>query len=258
MQLGLQGRTVMVMAGSQGIGLASARGFHAAGANVAICARSQAALDEAASAMPGCLAMIADVTNAEDIDAFVAATAARFGQIDVLVNNAGGPPPGAFAEIDDTQWASAVELTLMSAIRATRAVLPGMQARGWGRIVNISSVGVKQPVPNLTLSNAVRMAVLGWAKTLADQVGPQGVTVNTVCPGWTRTARVEKLFAQQSAATGETAEDIEAALVQTIPLRRAGEASEIANLVVFLGSDAASYMTGTAIAVDGGSARGYA
>lgn len=258
MELGLAGRTALVMAGSQGIGLASAQGFHRAGANVAICARSREALDAAAETMPGCLAMAADVTSEYDVAAFAAAANDRFGVVDILVNNAGGPPPGAFADLDDADWSAAVELTLMSAIRATRVVLPGMKRRGWGRIVNISSFGVKQPVPNLTLSNSIRMAVLGWAKTLANQVGPDGITVNTVCPGWTRTARVEKLFAQQSANTGKSAAEIEADLVQSIPLRRAGEAEEIANLAVFLGSEAASYITGTAIAVDGGVAQAYA
>ncbi|WP_299194005.1 SDR family oxidoreductase [uncultured Erythrobacter sp.] len=258
MKLGLEGRTALVMAGSQGIGLASALAFHAAGANVAICARSQGPLDEAAASLPGCLAMTADVTSEADIDAFVAATKDRFGAIDILVNNAGGPPPGLFADLQDEDWAKAVELTLMSAIRATRAVLPGMKERGWGRIVNVSSIGVKQPVPNLTLSNSIRMAVLGWAKTLSNQVGPDGITVNTVCPGWTRTARVEKLFAQQSTQTGKSEEEIEAALVQSIPLRRAGEAEDVANCVVFLGSEAAGYITGAAIGVDGGAAQGYA
>ncbi len=257
MKLGLEGRTALVMAGSQGIGLASAQGFHKAGANVAICARSQGPLDEAAASMPGCLAMTADVTNEGDINAFVKAIQEQFGAIDILVNNAGGPPPGAFADLGDADWAAAVELTLMSAIRTTRMVLPGMQSRGWGRIVNISSFGVKQPVDNLTLSNSIRMAVLGWAKTLANQVGPDGITVNTVCPGWTRTARVEKLLARQSAKTGSSTAEIEATLVQDIPLRRVGEAAEIANLTVFLGSEAAGYITGTAIAADGGATRGY-
>lgn len=258
MKLGLKGRTALVMAASRGIGLASAQGFHEAGANVAICARSDGSLQEAAVSMPGCLAMTADVTSEDDIAAFVAAAREKFGAVDILVNNAGGPPPGAFADLDDASWANAVELTLMSAIRATRAVLPGMKERGWGRIVNISSVGVKQPVPNLTLSNSIRMAVLGWAKTLASQVGPDGITVNTVCPGWTRTARVEKLFAQQFAESGKSEAGIKAALVENIPLRRVGEAEDIANLVVFLGSQAAGYMTGTATAVDGGAAQGYA
>lgn len=258
MDLGLQGRTALVMAGSQGIGLASAQGFHAAGANVAICARSHGPLDAAAASMPGCIAMAADVTNESDLAAFFAVAHEEFGSVDILVNNAGGPPPGAFVDLGDVAWANAVELTLMSAIRATRAVLPRMKEKGWGRIVNISSFGVKQPVPDLTLSNSIRMAVLGWAKTLADQVGPDGITVNTVCPGWTRTERVEKLFAQLSATADKGREEIEAALVQNIPLRRVGRAQEVANLIVFLGSEAASYITGTAIAVDGGATRGYA
>ena len=258
MKLGLDNKTALVLAGSQGIGLASAQGFHQAGANVAICARSPGPLEAAAATMPGCFAQIADVTSEGDLAALAAATEEKFGAIDILVNNAGGPPPGAFTELDDRDWEKAVELTLMSAIRAARAVLPGMKKRGWGRIVNISSFGVKQPVPNLTLSNSVRMAVLGWAKTLANQVGPDGISVNTVCPGWTRTARVETLFAQQSAETGKSEDEIEASLVANIPLRRAGEAEDVANLVVFLGSEAASYITGTAIAVDGGLSQGYA
>ena len=258
MRLGLEGRTALVMAGSQGIGLSSAQGFHAAGANVAICARSQVPLDEAAASMPGCFSMVADVTDEAQIEKFVAATREKFGAIDVLVNNAGGPPPGLFVDLDDGDWGRAVELTLMSAIRATRAVLPDMKERGWGRIVNVSSFGVKKPVPNLTLSNSIRMAVLGWAKTLANQVGPEGITVNTVCPGWTRTARVHKLLAEQSAQSGKSEAEIEAGLVQNIPLRRAGEPEDVANLVVFLASEAAGYMTGTAIAVDGGAAQGYA
>ncbi len=258
MKLGLEGRTALVMAGSQGIGLASARGFHAAGANVAICARSQEALDEAAAIMPGCLALQADVLSADDIARVVSETAARFGTIDVLVNNAGGPPPGLFDTLSDDDWQNAVNLTLMSAVRTTRAVLPMMRERRWGRVVNISSFGVKQPVPGLTLSNSIRMAVLGWAKTLSNQVAADNILVNTVCPGWTRTARVASMVAHQSAATGHDAQTVENEIAKHIPLARLGEAEEIANMVVFFGSEAASYITGTAIAVDGGAAQGYA
>lgn len=258
MKLGLEGKTALVMAGSQGIGLASAQGFHAAGANVAICARSQEGLDTAAALMPGCLALRADVMVAEDIDRVVTAAAERFGGVDILVNNAGGPPPGPFDALSDDDWQRAVNLTLMSAIRTTRAVLPGMRAQRWGRVVNISSFGVKQPVPGLTLSNSVRMAVLGWAKTLANQVATDNILINTVCPGWTRTARVEKLVAQQSHASGSTAAAVEQGITAQIPLGRIGEAEEVANLVVFLASEAGSYITGTAIPVDGGIVQGYA
>ncbi|BBE35648.1 SDR family oxidoreductase [Sphingosinicella microcystinivorans] len=258
MRLGLEGRTALVMAGSQGIGLAAAEGFRAAGANVAICARSQAGLDAAAARMPRCLALQADVLIAEDIERTVARVAEHFGTIDILVNNAGGPPAGLFESLSDDDWHRAADLTLMSAIRATRAVLPMMRARRWGRVVNVSSYGVKQPVPGLTLSNSIRMAVLGWAKTLAAQVAADNILVNTVCPGWTRTARVESLVSQQSGTSGRSADDIEADIARQIPLGRIGEAEEIANLIVFLGSEAASYITGTAIAVDGGITQGYA
>lgn len=254
MRFGLEGRSVLVMAGSQGIGLASARGFDALGARVTVAARGAAALDEAVAMMPGARAVRADVTDPAGIAEAIAAA----GPVDVLVNNAGGPPAGLFDEIDDGAWQAAVNLTLMSAVRATRAVLPHMREQRWGRIVNISSYGVKQPVPNLTLSNAIRMAVLGWAKTLADQVGPDNVTVNTVCPGWTRTARVTSLFEKQSRESGVGQEALSRDLEAQIPLRRIGEPEEIANMVVFLGSEAASYITGAAIQVDGGIVKGYA
>jgi 3-oxoacyl-[acyl-carrier protein] reductase len=254
MRFGLEGRSVLVMAGSQGIGLASARGFHALGARVTVAARGATALDEAVAMMPGAKAVRADVTDPAGIADAVAAA----GTVDVLVNNAGGPPAGLFDDIDDGAWQAAVNLTLMSAVRATRAVLPHMRAQRWGRIVNISSYGVKQPVPNLTLSNAIRMAVLGWAKTLADQVGPDNVTVNTVCPGWTRTARVTSLFEKQSRESGVGQDALSRDLEAQIPLRRIGEPEEIANMVVFLGSEAASYITGAAIQVDGGIVKGYA
>lgn len=253
MKLGLENRTALVMAGSQGIGLACAQAFHAEGARVVIAARGKEALDAAASTMPGCITVQGDVTRPEDI----ARIAAEAGPVDILVNNAGGPPAGPHDALSDADWQAAVDLTLMSAIRATRAVLPHMRAQRWGRIVNISSIGVKQPVPGLSLSNSIRMAVLGWAKTLSSQVGPDGVTVNTVCPGWTRTARVNGLFDKQSAESGKSIAEIEATMVTQVPLRRVGEPEDVANMVVFLASEAASYVTGTAVQVDGGIVQGY-
>ena len=253
MELGLAGKNVLVMAGSQGIGLASALGFYAEGAQVTIAARGQAALDAAAARMPGCTAIQADVSVPLDIDRIIAAA----GAVDILINNAGGPPPGPYDALSDDDWQKAIDLTLLSAVRATRAVLPHMRAQRWGRIINISSVGVKQPVPGLSLSNSVRMAVLGWAKTLASQIGPDNVTVNTVCPGWTRTARVKTLLDKQSAETGKSVEELSAGIASQVPLRRVGEAEDVANMVVFLASQAASYVTGTAIQVDGGAVQGY-
>ena len=257
MELNLKNRVVLVTAGSKGIGLATAMGFHACGAKVAICSRSQDKLDAAAAQMPGCLALIGDVSQAQDIERVVDAATREFGGIDILVNNAGGPPPGLFAELADDDWEKAVELTLMSVVRATRLVLPHMQSQKWGRIVNISSSGVKQPVPGLTLSNSIRMAVLGWAKTLANQVAADNVLVNTVCPGFTQTDRVAQILEQQSAASGKSVDEIAAGMAAQIPMQRIGQPEEIANLAVFLGSEAASYMTGTAIQVDGGSVQGY-
>lgn len=253
MDLKLENKIVLVTAGSKGIGLATALGFHNCGAKVAICGRSQDKLDAAAALMPGCLALVGDVSKPQDIERVIAQVTDKLGGIDILVNNAGGPPPGTFEELADDDWESAVQLTLMSVVRATRLVLPHMRSQKWGRIINISSSGVRQPVPGLTLSNSIRMAVLGWAKTLANQVAGDNILVNTVCPGFTRTDRVTQILEQQSAATGKSTEEIAAGIAAQIPLQRIGEPEEIANLAVFLGSEAASFITGTAIQVDGGS-----
>lgn len=253
MELGLRGRGVFVMGGSKGIGLACARQFAAEGASVAICGRSQAGLDAALAQLPGAAGIRADVGDPASLDAAISEARTALGTIDVLLVNAGGPPPGAVEALTDADWAAAVELTLMSAVRATRAVLPAMRERRWGRIVVISSAGVKQPIENLSLSNSIRMAVLGWAKTLSQQVAADNITVNTVCPGWTRTDRVTSLL--------DSADDPDAmqrAIVASIPMGRLAEADEIARMAVFLGSEAASYVTGTAIAVDGGTVKGYA
>ncbi len=257
MELQLENKTVLVTAGSKGIGLATALGFHKCGAKVAICGRSQDSLDAAAAQMPGCLALTGDVSKSEDIDRVIHEVTAKFDGIDILVNNAGGPPPGLFAELADEDWDKAIELTLMSVIRATRLVLPHMRSQKWGRIINISSSGVKQPVPGLTLSNSIRMAVLGWAKTLANQVAGDNVLVNTVCPGFTNTDRVTQILEAQSAASGKTTNEIAAAIAAAIPMQRIGQPEEVANLAVFLGSEAASYITGTSIQVDGGSVQGF-
>jgi len=253
MDLDLKGRSVVVMGGSKGIGLACAQQFQQEGASVTICARSQASVDQGLAHLHNAVGVVADVTDAQDLSRVFDCAEAAFGKVDVLVVNAGGPPAGPLDSLSDDQWRAAVDLTLMSAVRAARLALPGMRERRWGRIVVISSFGVKQPAPNLSLSNSVRMAVLGWAKTLATQVAVDNVTVNTVCPGWTRTDRVTSLLADAADAAA-----MEASIVSAIPLGRIGDADEIARLVVFLGSEAASYMTGTAIQVDGGIVQGYA
>jgi len=257
MELKLESKTVLITAGSKGIGLATALGYHKCGANVAICGRSQENLDAAAAQLPGCLAISADVSNAEDVERLVATVNKKFDGIDVLVNNAGGPPPGLFEQLDDEAWEKAVQLTLMSVVRLTRLVLPHMRSQKWGRIINISSSGVRQPVPNLTLSNSIRMGVLGWAKTLANQVAGDNILVNTVCPGFTDTDRIKEILANQATATGKSVEEIAAGMAAQTPVGRIGEAREIGDVAVFLGSQAASFITGQAITVDGGAAQHY-
>lgn len=256
MKLGIEKRVALVMAGSDGIGLATAQGLHAEGARIAICARNRQRLDEAARTMPGALALQADVTKKNEIEAVIAEVVSTLGEVDILVNNAGGPRAGPLESLCDDDWQAAFELTLMSAVRTTQLVLPAMRKQRWGRIINISSYGVKHPVPGLSLSNSIRPAVLGWAKTLADQVAGDNILVNTVCPGWTRTARMDSLMAQRAEKEGLTESELQAMINRDIPLGRMGEATEIANLAVFLASDAASYVTGTAIQVDGGLVRG--
>lgn len=256
MDLSLKGRVALVSAGSQGIGRAIAEGLHREGARVAICARDAARLDAAAAAIgDDVLAVPADLSDADQIANLVAVVERELGPIEILINNAGGPPAGTHEDIDDSAWEAAFRLTLQSAVRLTDAVLPGMKERQWGRIINISSYSVKQPLSNMMLSNSLRLAVLGWAKTLANEVAPCNILVNTVCPGWTNTGRVAQLLEQRAASENTSPEAILAGVASQVPLGRVAEPEEIAALAVFLASPLASYITGTAIAVDGGAAQ---
>jgi 3-oxoacyl-[acyl-carrier protein] reductase len=255
--LGLDGRRVLVTAGSQGIGRATALAFAAERARVAICARDPEAIARtageltAAGARDVC-ALSCDLADAQSIDAMLARVLEAFGGVDVLVNNAGGPPPGRSGSFGDEQWQRAFDLTLMSAVRVTRGVLPGMRAQCWGRIVNVSSYSIRQPIPDLMLSNSLRLGVAGWAKSLATELAPDNVLVNTVAPGWTRTGRVTRMLESRAAAGNGSAEQAEAGIVAAVPLRRMAEPAEIADVIVFLSSERASYVTGTVVPVDGG------
>jgi 3-oxoacyl-[acyl-carrier protein] reductase len=203
------------------------------------------------------LAVPGDLAQPADAVALVERVLREWGRVDVLVNNVGGPPPGSFTAVDDADWQRAVELTLMSAVRVTRQVLPGMQRQRWGRIVNVSSYSVKQPIEGLLLSNSIRLAVLGWAKTLANEVAVDNVLVNTVCPGWTRTQRVRDIVEDRARKAATDSSVVEEGIARGIPLRRLAEAHEIADVIVFLASARASYVTGTALQVDGGTVQGY-
>jgi len=247
MNLQIAGKTALVTGGSKGIGYAVAEGLVAEGVRVVVSARDEAVLETAAERLGrgggDVVAIAADVSSAKGVRGLVDAALARVGRIDVLVANAGGPPAGLPSQLDDAAWARATELTLMSAVRLARAVLPGMRERAWGRIVNVTSLSVKQPINDLTLSNALRSAVTAFARTLANEVASEGVTVNAVAPGYTATERLEELFADDYAR---------ARLLASIPAKRFATPVEVAAAAVFLCSQQAAYLTGQTLVVDGG------
>lgn len=248
---------VLVSAGSNGIGKAIACAFQLAGAKVAICARGQEQLQAAQQEMQAMtgepvLAYITDLSLTQDISKMMDDLLEKWGAVDVLVNNAGGPPPGNHDSISDEQWSTAFDLTLRSAVRLTNWVLPGMKDTGSGRIINLSSYSAKQPMDSMLLSNSLRLGALGWAKTLANEVGKHNILVNTICTGWTQTQRVDQLLEARALEQGLDAQALADQLVTKIPLQRMARPEEIASVALFLASPAASYITGAAIPVDGG------
>jgi 3-oxoacyl-[acyl-carrier protein] reductase len=257
MDLGLKDKVALVAAASQGLGRAVAEELAAESASLVLCARNPSTLAETAAAIADStgahvLAVPADVTHADQIAHVVESGHERFGRIDILVTNAGGPPAGRFDQLSREQWEQASRLTLFSAIELARQVLPGMKERRWGRILNITSIAVKQPVDNLMLSNSLRAGLTGFARTLANEVAADGVTVNNILPGYTRTERLEDLANMMGDKLGISAAEFRAKWEQEIPMRRLGEPREFAALAAFLVSERASYITGTSIQVDGG------
>ncbi|MDB5236048.1 MAG: hypothetical protein JWR44_3041 [Hymenobacter sp.] len=257
MDLGLKGKVALVAAASKGLGRAVAEELAAEGASLVLCARGDEALQETCAAIEKAsgvpvLGFAADVSNPADVARLMQAAQDRFGRIDVLVTNAGGPPAGTFDTLSAEQWEAATRLLLTSVVELTRAVLPGMKERGWGRILNVTSISVKQPVANLMLSNSLRAAVTGMARTLATEVASAGITVNNILPGYTRTERVVGLATAAAAREGISAAAATARWENEIPMRRLGEPREFAALAAFLCSERASYITGTSIPVDGG------
>jgi 3-oxoacyl-[acyl-carrier protein] reductase len=261
MDLGLKGRGVIVAASSQGIGRATAEAFAREGAQVAMCARNDKTLQEAAAHIQKetgaeVYAEPLDVTNEASVHHFVQQTAKRFGRIDVCVTNAGGPPAKNFLSIASTEWRHAVEMNFMSVVHMAKAVIPYMQRHRWGRIITITSVTVKQPVNELIMSNAVRAAVVGLVKSLSNEFGKDGILVNNVAPGYTATERLQELAGVKALAGGIAPEKIYDQWAADAPLKRLGTPQEIADAIVWLASERASFITGQTLLADGGMYRG--
>ncbi len=260
MDLGLHGKAAAVMAASDGLGFACALTLAREGADVAICGRREDALRSAAKSIADAtgrraVPIVADVSKAHDVERFVNAAAADLRGLDVLVVNAGGPPPGRFESLDDKAWQAAFDLTLMSAVRAVRAALPHFRAERGGSVVAIQSTSIRQPIDNLLLSNSLRLAVAGLFKSLATQHAPEGIRFNLVLPGTMATERSMQLARARAAETGATVEEALADRARPIPLGRLGQPEELADAVAFLASDRARYITGVALQVDGGIVR---
>lgn len=261
MDLGLKTRVALIAASSQGLGLATAEAFAAEGCRVAICARNDQTLQAAAEKIrkqhnAEVFAQALDVADPAAVANFVVAVAAKFGGVDICVTNAGGPPAKGFlaATLDD--WQRAIDLNFLSTVYFAREVIPHMQRQHWGRIITITSITTKQPVADLVLSNAVRTAVVGLVKSLANEFGKDGILVNNVGPGFTATDRLKELAKSRSSASGKSEEEIYDAWAADAPLKRLGEPRELADTVVWLASDRASYVTGQTVLVDGGLYKG--
>jgi 3-oxoacyl-[acyl-carrier protein] reductase len=257
MDLGLEGKGALVGGASRGLGRAVAEGLAREGCRVAIGARGREALEAAAREISGAtgvevLPVVCDMSRHDDIKRFVAQTAERFGRLDIIVNNAGGPPLGSFEEHSEEAWQKALDQNLLSAVRTIREALPHLRRQGGGRIINITSTTVKQPIDGLILSNTARLGVVGLAKTLSRELGRDNILVNNVCPGSTMTDRIRQLFQARADAEGRSLDEVMAEEAQRIPVGRLAQPEDLAALVVFLASEPARHISGTTIQVDGG------
>lgn len=261
MDLGLKGRVAVVAAASTGLGRAVARELSKEGAKVAICARTAAAIEKAAKEIAQetggeVFHQPVDVRNEAEVSHFVSAVEGRFGKVDICVTNSGGPPSKLFKDTGTEQWRDAVDLLLLSTVNFARETLPRMQKNGWGRFITITSTTVKQPVDGLLLSNSIRSAVAGLAKTLSSEYAKYGITVNNVCPGYTATDRLLELSEAVAARNKVSVDAVVDGWKKEIPAGRLGTPQEFAAVVAFLASERASYVNGTSIAIDGGIVRG--
>jgi 3-oxoacyl-[acyl-carrier protein] reductase len=261
MDLGLRNRVALVAASSQGIGLATAEAFAAEGCRIAMCARKPQTLEAAAEKIRKyhgveVFTEALDVTESAAVSRFVAAVAEKFGGVDICVTNAGGPPAKGFLSATLEDWQQALDLNFLSTVYFAREVIPHMQRKRWGRIITITSITTKQPVADLVLSNAVRAAVVGLVKSLANEFGKDGILVNNVGPGFTATDRLKELAKARSSGSGKSEQEIFDGWAADAPLKRLGEPREVAETIVWLASERASYVTGQTVLVDGGMYKG--
>jgi 3-oxoacyl-[acyl-carrier protein] reductase len=257
MNLALNGKRAIVMAASRGLGFACARALAQEGCDLVICSRDHQRIHAAAETIAGDTGarvhpIAADVSGEKEAQALVDAAVSQYGGLDIVLHNAGGPPAGDTASITDAQWQKAFEQNMLSFVRIVNAAVPELKRAGGGRILTIASSSIKQPIPNLVLSNALRAGIWGFAKTLSRELGPDKILVNVIAPGRIQTERIEELDHANAARSGKAIDEVKAASVAGVPLGRIGQPDEFANLVVFLASEAASYITGQAITVDGG------
>lgn len=261
MDTGLKNKVVIVCGASQGIGRATAHAFAAESAKVAICGRTEKTLQDAAASIRAATGAevtpyVADVSSPDSVIEFVQSVLKKFGRVDVCVANAGGPPPRAFLNSSNEDWRKAFETNFLSVVYLAREVLPQMQKNKWGRFITITSTSVRQPVPDLLLSNSIRPAVVGLIKSLTQEFGKDGITFNNIGPGYTSTERLSELAGSRAKAAGIAEKDIYDRWTNDVPLRRLGKPEEIADAIVWLASERASYVTGQTILVDGGIYKG--
>jgi 3-oxoacyl-[acyl-carrier protein] reductase len=257
MDLKLTGRRALVLAASRGLGYATALGLAKEGVSLVICSRDEGRIQEAATKIREATgarveAVAADVATAEEAARLVAHAVATLGGLDIVVHNAGGPPAGDFLSMTDVQWQKAFDQNMMSLVRLVNAAVPELKKAGGGRIITIASSSIKQPIPGLVLSNALRTGVWGLVKTLARELGPSGILINLVAPGRIQTERIEELDQAMAGRRGVDVSQVKKESVASIPLGRLGTPEEFANMLVFLASDAGRYISGQAIIVDGG------
>ena len=267
MDLGLKNKIVLVLASSKGLGFACAKIFYKEGANVVICSRSEDNLKAAKEKIErevefskemdnSIYPIVVDLMSEDQINNLVEEVVSKFGRIDILVHNAGGPPSGPIDKISCEEWTDSIDLNLRSFVRIARLVIPLMKEQNYGRIIAITSVSVKQPLENLVLSNTTRLGVVGFAKTIANEHAKDNILVNVVCPGPNLTDRMKELITKTVNDTGNSEAEVKKSWTDQIPLGRLGKPEELANMVVFLASEKASYITGTVIQVDGGFVKG--